>query len=240
MAVTCRIEDNIATIAMADTALQNALSKPFVDGLEAAFAAAQEAHAVVLTGLPTMFCSGASFQTLAGVADGTVPLGELDVPRLLLTCPVPVVAAMRGDAIGGGFVLGLGADVIVMAEEARYGLNFMAFGLTPGLGATSLAADILGGPVAAELMYSAEFRKGRDFRGIGAINAICPAQKVEPVAFEKAARIADKPRAALVSLKRHLAKGRLAAFAAARKDEVLMHERVLRDADTQRRLKGLL
>ena len=61
--------------------------------------------------------------------------------RLLLDCEIPVVAALQGHCIGGGFAFACFADLFVLAEEACVSTNFMTYGFTPGMGATYIVPN---------------------------------------------------------------------------------------------------
>ena len=122
---------------------------------------------VVLTGEGDTFSSGAPRELLLRLAAGEVRPTDILLPRLLLDCPVPVVAAMAGHATGGGFALGLAADIVLIGDDSRYGFTFMNLGFTPGMGTTRLCEHVLSAAVAHELLYTGELRRGRAVRGIG-------------------------------------------------------------------------
>lgn len=221
-----RHDGAVAILTMADAANQNALDARFVadfcDAIDA-LALDPSVHALVLQGLPDVFCAGGARGLLGDLLDGKVNVEELGLPRRLIAFPVPVIAAMQGDAVGGGFALGLAADVIVMSARARYGLNFMDLGLTPGMGVTWLAPERLGTAIGEELMFSTEYRRGERFRTVPGINHVVSSEQVEPLALDVAMRIAEKPRDALTLLKSNQAASRLAAFDQARENEMRMH-----------------
>jgi 4-carboxy-3-alkylbut-2-enoyl-[acp] decarboxylase len=222
-----RAEDGIALLEMRDEAGRNAMSAAFVaellaglhelvgwDGLKVA----------VLLGLPEVFCSGADREVLCAVVDGAIEPGDLQVSEAVLDLPVPVIAAMEGHALGGGLALGLCADIVLLARESRYGCPFMSMGFTPGMGMTGLLEHVLTPAVAHELLYTGEPVKGRQLEGRSGVNHILPRTEVRPKALEIAARIAEKPRRALTTLKRALSLPRRRAFESMRTVEALMHE----------------
>lgn len=228
-------EDGVTRIVMNDVPGRNALSATFVEGLIATFATVADdpnTRAVVLEGLGDVFCAGAGQDILAGLLNGEINVSELGLPRLLLACPVPVITAMTGSAVGGGFALGLAGDVVILNERARYGFNFMDLGLTPGMGVTWLAGAKLGQATGDELMYSTEYRRGRAFDGAPGINHVVGPDKVTDLAHDIARRIAEKPRHALVLLKANQAAPQLKAFDAARENEIRMHRARLAQPDT--------
>ncbi|MCP5082345.1 MAG: hypothetical protein GY948_11675 [Alphaproteobacteria bacterium] len=233
-------DDGVTTIQMCDVDGRNGLSEEFVRSLKSAFHSVEQTphvKAIILCGLQDAFCSGATRNTLEKISDGNVPLEELSLPALLLNAQVPVIAAMEGDAVGGGFALGLAADIILMAEKSRYGLNFVEFGLTPGMGATRIAPLVLGQAIAHELMYTAEFRRGRDFRGHSSINYVLPKDEVMAKAKDVAARITSHSRSTLQLLKTNLAAERCAVFKHAREMETAMHRVCLEDRLTAERIR---
>ena len=75
-------------------------------------------------------------------------------PGCSSTAPVPVIAAMAGHATGGGFALGLAADIVLLGDESRYGFTFMNLGFTPGMGTTMLCEHVMSPAVAHELLYT--------------------------------------------------------------------------------------
>ena len=225
MGLTRHVEDGVATVTMADAATANALTHATVDELGDAFGELgrdREVRAIVLAGLPEVFSSGASRDVIDDLVSGRRETGELLLPRVLLDCPLPCIAAMAGYAIGGGFALGMAADVIVLGAESRYCLNFMDLGFTPGMGTTRLLEHALSPAIAHELLFTCEARRGRDLARTG-INHVVPRAEVLARARDLAARIADKPRDAVIALKRTLSIPRREAFELARTQEALMH-----------------
>ena len=145
-----------------------------------------------------------------------------------------MIAAMEGHAIGGGFALGLCADIVIIARESRYGLSFMNMGLTPGMGTTRLLEHCLSPALAHELMFTGEFRRGADFANHGGFNYVLPRAEVRSKAMDVAARIAEKPRTALETLKRGLAQRRRQAFEEAFAVETEMHRAALAQPEIRR------
>ncbi|MEP6548673.1 MAG: polyketide synthase [Gammaproteobacteria bacterium] len=181
-----------------------------------------EVKVVILTGLPDVFCSGASRESLDALLSGERAHLDLLLPRAVLEIPVPTIAAMEGAAIGGGFAFGLCADMVLMAEESRYGMNFVDYGLTPGMGTTKVLEHVLTPAIAHELMYTGEFRRGCEFRGSSGVNAILPRKLVMARALDLARRIADKPRPTLETLKAVLSISRRRLYEECRTLEALM------------------
>ena len=216
----------IARLTLADPGTANALGEEMVGRLRDAFERinrATDTRVVVISGEGDTFSSGAPRELLLRLAAGELRPTDIVLPKLLLDCDVPVIAAMAGHATGGGFALGLAADIVVMGEESRYGFTFMNLGFTPGMGTTRLCEHALSASIAHELLYTGELRRGSRFAGSG-INHVVPREQVDTVALDVAARIAEKPRAAITALKRTLSLARRQAFEQSITQESLMHQ----------------
>lgn len=231
--------DGVARIALDDAATRNGLTTALSEGLSDALATAvarPEARVVLLSGRPDFFSSGATRELLDELLDGAREARDIGLPALLLGCPLPVVAAVQGAAVGGGLALALSCDVTVAAEERRYGFNFMDLGFTPGMGCTRLVVDAVGAAFAAEMMLTGKLYKGRELSGRGLFAHVVPEAEVLAQAEEIAARIADKPRGAVELLKESLALPRRLAWAEAISREHLMHRRCFEDPATRARI----
>lgn len=233
-------EDGVATVEMRDQADANALGAEMVVELTAALREVSEdtsTKVVVLFGLPDVFCSGAPERLLVALARGEVDPTEIALAAALLDVAVPTIAGMEGHAVGGGLALGFCADVVVLAEESRYGATFMNYGFTPGMGTTRLLEHALSPAVAHELLFTGELRRGRDFAGRSGVNHVVAKRDVRRVSLDVARRIADKPRHALELLKATLAAPRRAAFASASAEEARLHQISFAQPETLARIK---
>lgn len=185
-----------------------------------------DVRAVVVAGGERHFCAGASREALLGaeVRGETIPFYATELARIVLSIPVPTVAAMAGHAVGGGFVLGLWCDAYRLAEEGLYGANFVALGFTPGMGATVALEEAVGASFARELLLGGRLVKGRDLRGSPLGHTVVPRADVHRRAHALAASLAEGSPAAVRLLKATLARRRRERLDAAARDERAMHE----------------
>jgi polyketide biosynthesis enoyl-CoA hydratase PksI len=235
--VQLHIEDRVGVVRIADVAARNAVSEALVHELLERLAQVSvdaRIHAVVLAGLPDVFCAGASREMLRSIVQGRIAPTDILLSKAVLDLPVPVVSAMEGHAIGGGFALGLCADLVILARESRYGASFMNMGFTPGMGMTRLLEHVMSPAQAREILFAGEAKKGADFAAGAGFNYILPRREVLPKAMDLAARIAEKPRRSLELLKRSLSLPRRQSFEATRTIESLMHEVSFAQADAGR------
>ena len=159
--------------------------------------------ALVLEGAGDVcFCAG---MDLRSVQSADVSVGQV-VGRFhrALRSPerVPIVAAVRGMAVGGGFELMTNCDLAVAAEDARFALPEVTRGLVPGGGALLFAARI---PLAAalEMGLLGDFWPASRLLQLGLLNRVVAAGEVRDCAIDLARRLAEQPPATVARI-RHL------------------------------------
>jgi len=127
-----------------------------------------EVRAVVLSGEGRSFCAGLDLTAFSAMASGerwrpaddpttTGVDGRSLGQRAVLAwyeLPVPVIAAVRGHALGGGLQLALGADIRIAAPDAVFSVFEINWGLSPDMAGTQLLPRLVGPDVAAELTYT--------------------------------------------------------------------------------------
>jgi enoyl-CoA hydratase len=163
-------------------------------------------RAVVLTGAGTRaFCAGSDvkeFESLAGrVAQGKL-LYEKYVYRKLAELPVPTIAALEGDALGGGLELALCCDLRVASATARLGMPEVRLGVIPGSGGTQRLPAVVGPARAKELILVGELISAERAEQIGLVNAVAPAGEALAAATGLAERIAERGPVAVREAKR--------------------------------------
>jgi polyketide biosynthesis enoyl-CoA hydratase PksI len=225
--------DGVVIVHLCDAQGGNAFSPQLVSAFLGALDRVgrdESVRAIVLRGLPEVFASGATREVLEGIAAGELPTTELSLGRRLMSVPVPVIAACEGHAVGGGLALALSADLVVLAAESRYGANFLTLGITPGMGTTRLFEHVMGPATAHELLYTGAFRRGSELAP-RLFAPVVPRAEVFSRAVDLALAVAEKPRGAVVLLKRTLTLPRRRAYEEAMTLESLMHETTFQDVD---------
>lgn len=218
--------EGVACIELSDEAGHNGLSVPLIDGIVDALEAVAsdpEVRAVVLTGTQQWFCSGATRETLREVVSHRISPAELTLGLKIVQTPVPVIAAVEGDTLGGGLALMLACDLLVLASRSRHCANFMTLGITPGMGITHLLGSLLGSALAHELLYTGRSIRAEEFPS-GSVNAVVEQSDVRTRAESLAWSIASNDRDNLRLLKATLTLPRREALLRAMSMEALMHE----------------
>lgn len=220
-------ESGIAVIAMEDRESRNRCSAAWIEGIDAAFGEVEgraDSRVIVIHGYDAYFSCGGTEEELLQMAAGRLRFNDYQFYDRLLKCPVPVIAAMQGHAIGGGLVFGAYADVPILAEECLYSANFMEYGFTPGMGATWVLPQVFGPVLAWEMMLTARNYQGAELRRRGVPVRVMPKADVVPSAMAMAAELARKPAVALRELKRARLSTAAPALAAAVERELRMHD----------------
>lgn len=106
--------------------------------------------------------------------------------------PKPVIAAVNGFALGGGFELVLIADIVVASERAKFGLPESKLGLLPGGGGTQRLTRLLGRNKAKELIMTGDFITAEEARDLGVVNRVVPADDLMRETHALADRILER------------------------------------------------
>jgi polyketide biosynthesis enoyl-CoA hydratase PksI len=195
--------------------------------------------AVVLRGLPDIFCAGAAKSELMKLFEGNLSVKDLILSELLLQIPVPVISAMEGGAVGGGLVIALCSDIVIMAERSMYGGGFTDLGFTPGMGYTRLLQGLVGEYFANEMLYAGKMYKGRIFQERCIANYVLPKDEVFDKAIELAGIISDKPRLTLETLKYSVSLKKRQLLQEARVHEDFMHKITFNQPEVKKIIEGM-
>lgn len=126
---------------------------------------------------------------------------EMEAPHLLRRCVKPVVAMIRGYALGGGLELALACDLRIASETAQFGLPEVTLGWIPGAGGTQYLPRLIGRGMAAYLLYTGERIEAIEAKAIGLVDLLVPDAALEMETQRVAMLIARNRLEALVFLK---------------------------------------
>ena len=220
--------EGVVVVKMEDREAKNMFSDALLEGVEEAFEHIERTPAykvVILTGYDGYFASGGTKENLLAIGQGVAKFTDVKTVQLALQCKLPVIAAMQGHAIGGGWTLGMFADIALLGEESRYLSPYMNYGFTPGAGATWILADKIGQDLARESLLAAQDFAGSELKARGLLLPILPRAEVYPAAMALAKRIAQAPRGRLIALKRQLTEYVREALEETYRLELAMHEK---------------
>lgn len=206
--------DNIAIVTINRPKALNALNFDALKELSQAFDEIKEdstIKVVILTGAgEKAFVAGADISDLVTFSslDGRsfAHLGQATIRKLELL-PQPVIAVIKGFALGGGCELSLGCDIRLAGENAKLGLPEVNLALCPGFGGTQRLPRLVGTANASLLTFTADIIDANEALRIGLINQIHPVDKVMDEALALAAKIATKGPVAIQQAKSAIQRG---------------------------------
>jgi 2-(1,2-epoxy-1,2-dihydrophenyl)acetyl-CoA isomerase len=207
------VEDGIARIRLNRPHRLNAVVPELVEELVRALARArsERVRAAVLAGTGRAFCAGHDLKAETPVL--TAPEGReridriQEVTREIRRAPFPVIAAVHGYALGAGCEFALGCDLVVAAENARFGFPEVGVGLSVTGGISRLLTAAVGPLKAKELILLGEHFDAAEAARLGLVARVVPDGEHESAALALATELAAKPPYALALAKRAVDQG---------------------------------
>ena len=201
--------NGIAKITINRPEVRNAFTPKTVMELMDAFAYARDdakVGVIILTGAGDLaFCSGGD-QNVRGnggyVGEDQIPrLNVLDLQRLIRVIPKPVIAMVKGYAIGGGHVLHIVCDLTIAADNAIFGQTGPRVGSFDGGYGAGYLARIVGHKKAREIWYLCRQYNAQEALDMGLVNTVVPLEQVEEETIKWCEEILEKSPMALRFLK---------------------------------------
>lgn len=213
-AVLFEMREHVGLLTLNRPDNRNSMTPELLDGFAKAVAEARAAHgmrALVITGRGPCFSAGADFKSGLQREEAALPsdrsFAMYSAFLSLLDVEVPVVAAMNGHAVGGGFGLSLLCDLRVANKTARYGANFCRIGLHSGMAISYTLPRLVGLAQASEMLYTGKLVTGERAEAIGYANYAVDAEEVVPKSMELANEIAASAPLAVRSVRAALRRG---------------------------------
>ena len=204
--VSIEVADHVAVVSLARPEKHNALDAAM---FEAIIGAAERlidepgVRAVVLHGDGRSFCSGLDLVSLMSAPEGLPAIIErlrAGVPTWFQRAaydwtrlPVPVVAAIHGNCLGGGLQIALGADIRIATPDARLSVMEIKWGLIPDMSITRTLPRLVSIDVAKELTYTGRVFSGDEALSLGVVTRVAddPLAAARQLAAEIAGRSPD-------------------------------------------------
>lgn len=211
------VSDRIATITLNRPGSRNALSGELIKAIRSAVSDAQtsdDVDVIILTGADPAFCAGLDLKelgsgntALASTApkDGTPVAARGPLPP----GPKPVIGAINGAAITGGFELALACDFLVASDRARFADTHARVGIHPWWGLTVLLPQAIGLRRAREMSATGNFCDARTALDWGLVNHVVPHQDLLPFTRGLAADIVSSDQRAVRQIRETYFEGSL-------------------------------
>lgn len=203
------VDDGVAVVTLNRPEAMNALSKQLQVLLAATMRemdGREDVRAVVLTGAGTRaFSAGLDLKELgadpSAMDDATGTTPDANPVKAVEQCRKPVIGAINGVAITGGFELALACDVLIGSEHARFADTHARVGIMPGWGLSQKLSRLIGISRAKELSFTGNFLDAATADRWGLINRVVPAAELLPAARRLAADMASIAPAFLAAYK---------------------------------------
>ncbi len=177
--ILLEVGSGMATLTVNRPGVRNALGKETVEEIHAALralAAHDDVHVLILTGAgDKAFVSGADIREIRqrGKREALDAINQ-ELFTAVENFPWPVIAAVNGFALGGGFELALACDLRVAAEEAKFGFPVTGLGIMPAAGGTPRLPRHIGWGKAKEYIFTGEMMDARTAERLGLVSAVVP------------------------------------------------------------------
>ena len=200
--VRYEIAGNVAIITLDRPESRNAMNRPLVEGVLDAFDTAgsdSRVRAVVLTGADPVFCAGADLKELAAAGERETE-ARVDLSAMLYgaarSLSKPVIGAVNGHALAGGFGLAMSCDLLITSELAEFGLPEIQRGLVAALVMVPLSR-LVSPRHAMDLLLTGRRVSAQEAFNLGLVNEVRPKDEVLPRALELATLLATYEPTAL-------------------------------------------
>lgn len=201
------ISQSIATITLNRADRLNAFSSGMQNELAhliGELARDSQVRAVVLTGAGRAFCAGGDMDEMSQAFESSPLLDRNKLRRMLhdvfmplVRLEKPVIAAVKGAAVGSGMNLALAADFVIAADDARMSQAFIKVGLVPDTGGLYLLSRLVGLGRAKDLCLTGRMLSAPEALAMGLVHQVVPAAALLPTARALALELAQGPTAAI-------------------------------------------
>ena len=242
MAIDLTQDGHVATIRINRPEKLNALTLAMYEDLGRAFKAAKDddsVRAVVLTGSGARaFCVGADLkESIPALAADTFDISAWDPAHLKVPGFFkPIVSAIRGMCLGGGFEIMLATDIRIAAQDAIFQLPEPTMGFVPAGGTLVRLVRQIGYAHAMEIMLTARRFTAAEMAAMGVINQIVQSRSVEATALEIAHHIASLSPTAVQTIKEAALTLQDLPLAEAFRQEAVLGQRTFTSEDAKRGL----
>jgi enoyl-CoA hydratase len=192
--VLFKVENNIAIITLNRPERRNSINRNLLIGLYDSLeevANNNDIKVAVITGNGKSFCSGIDL-TVIGKEDLFNPRGDgKDMPDLFELCKKPIIGAVNGHAITGGFEIALNCDFLIASENALFADTHGRVGIHPGWGMTQLLQQAVGRKMAMQISMTCQFVDAQTALRIGLVNEVVPHDELMPRVLQIAGFICE-------------------------------------------------
>jgi enoyl-CoA hydratase len=218
----------IATITLNRPEALNALNVELRGAIERAFrelAADAEIRAAILTGAGRAFCAGVDLKELSSGRRDRSGADASDMIDAIQDFGAPLIGAVNGHAITGGFELALACDLLIASENAQFADTHARVGIVPGWGLSQKLPRLIGIARAKELSFTGNFIGAEQAERWGLVNRVVPAHELLPACQKLALDMLSCDPPSLRTYKQMIDRGYEGSFA----DGMALEQKVSRE-----------
>jgi enoyl-CoA hydratase len=204
-AVIFEVEQNTAIITLNRPERRNSINRALLAGLYDSIdrvAQSDDIRVAIITGNGKSFCSGIDLSVI-GKENIFDPRGDgVDLPEVFGRCEKPIIGAVNGHAITGGFEIALNCDFLIGSELAMFADTHSKVGIHPGWGMTALLQEAVGRRMAMQMSMTCQFIDAQQALRSGLLNEVVPAENLLARAKEIASHISAAGKDMQMTVKR--------------------------------------
>ena len=206
--LVCKVDGHVGVLTLNRPDKHNAMNDVMMDALPAALQSLIDdarVRVILLRAAGKSFCAGRDISALGQrkreESDFEFVRRAQDFRMMTIDCRKPVIAAVRGAAIGGGFELALSADMRIFSKTAKVSLPEIIYGLLPDTGGTQFLTALIGPSLTKYLVMTGEALGADEARGLGICDWLVEDAELDAKAMALARKIANGPPQALCMAK---------------------------------------
>jgi enoyl-CoA hydratase len=203
--ILTEIQGAVGIITLNRPKALNALNGHLIAELNLAldsFEANDSVRCIVLAGSEKAFAAGADIREMKDFSAAEAARADfLKTYDHICTIKKPIIAAVSGFCLGGGFELAMSADFIIASETAKFALPEITLGIFPGIGGTQRLTKLIGKPKAMEMMLTGRMMDAAEAERLGIIVRVVGADQLMTEALATATKIAAMSGPAVVAAK---------------------------------------
>jgi len=198
-------KDRVAIVSLNNPPL-NLITLEMLSELRATIlelASNKELRCIILTGEgPKAFSAGMDAESFGSIPPGAnTPMGQM-IANTLELCPLPIIAAINGYALGGGLEILLACDIRIAADTAKMGLVEASIGLIASYGGLTRLPWLIGEGNAKKLFFTAARISGEEAKEYGLVDEVVPADQLMDAAMDLALKIAGNAPLSIAAAKK--------------------------------------
>ncbi len=198
------VEDGVALITLNRPERHNSINRSLLVELFKRIeevASDETIRVAIITGTGKSFCSGLDLDAIKTENLFNPRKDNLDLPDIISACQKPIIGAINGNAITGGFEIALNCDFLIASERAAFADTHAKVGIHPGWGMTQLLQESIGQRRAKQMSFSCQFIGAEKACQWGLVNEVVPHQMLLPRAMQIARDISATNPDFLVTIK---------------------------------------